>query len=364
MSAGTSTAPGPYCELHAHSCFSLLDGVPFPEELAEAAAARGLPALALTDHDAIYGAVPFFARAREVGVKPLLGAELTLADGAHLTLLAEDQGGYRNLGRLITLARAGQPKGQAALPWESLSLPAHTAGLVCLTGCRRGPVAASWLRGQPAQAAQALDRLVEIFGRANVYVEVQRHLQRADVRLGRALAALAHARGLPVVATGNAHYLTPEDASLHDALVSVRERAPLPRAGPHLRPNHEFYLRGPAAMAAFFADFPEALSNTLAVAERCNVALPTGLQTLPAYPLPAGLSALDYLRQLCEEALMGPNPPGPLPPLRFAAGAMARKGRGESQGRRGLLMPPFSPFAGGRRGRGMREVCLSAPAPC
>ncbi len=301
MSAGTSTAPGPYCELHAHSCFSLLDGVPFPEELAEAAAARGLPALALTDHDAIYGAVPFFARAREVGLKPLLGAEMTLADGAHLTLLAEDQGGYQNLCRLITLARAEQPKGQAALPWPALA--AHTAGLVCLTGCRRGPVAAPWLAGQPARAAQALDRLLEIFGPRSLYIEVQRHLQRADVRLGRALAALAHARGLPVVATGNVHYLAPEDASLHDALISVRERAPLPQAGPHLRPNHEFYLRGSTAMAALFADFPAALANTLAVAERCNVALPSGLQTLPAYPLPAGLTALGYLRQLCEAEL-------------------------------------------------------------
>jgi len=148
MSAGISTAPGPYCELHAHSCFSLLDGVPFPEELAEAAAARGLPALALTDHDAVYGAVPFFARAREVGLKPLLGAEMTLADGAHLTLLAEDQGGYQNLCRLITLARAERPKGQAALPWESLA--AHSAGLVCLTGCRRGPVAGGLRCGRTA----------------------------------------------------------------------------------------------------------------------------------------------------------------------------------------------------------------------
>jgi error-prone DNA polymerase len=275
--------------------------VPFPEELAEAAAARGLPALALTDHDAIYGAVPFFARAREVGLKPLLGAEMTLADGAHLTLLAEDQSGYQNLCRLITLARTDQPKGQAALPWEALA--AHTAGLICLTGCRRGPVAAPWLAGRPAQAAQALDYLLEVFGPRSLYVEVQRHLQRADVRLGRALAALAHTRGLPVVATGNVHYLVPDDAGLHDALVSIRERAPLPRAGPHLRPNHEFYLRGPAAMAALFADFPAALANTLAVAERCNVTLPSGLQTLPAYPLPPNLTALDYLRQLCEEAL-------------------------------------------------------------
>jgi error-prone DNA polymerase len=302
------TAPGRYCELHAHSCYSLLDGVPFPEELAERAAQLGLPALALTDHDALYGAVPFFARAQALGLKPLLGAELTLEDGAHLTLLAENQAGYQNLCQLITLGRAEHPKGQAALPWAALA--AHSAGLLCLTGCRRGPVAGAWLAGRPLEAGQALDRLVEIFGPGDVYVEVQRHLQRADLRLGRALAALAHQRGLPCVATGNVHYLDREDARLHDALTSIRERRPLPRAAGLLRPNHEYYLRSPEAMAVLFADFPEVVANTWAVAQRCDVRLPSGLQVLPAYPTPPGLSALDYLRQVCRQALPRCYPAG------------------------------------------------------
>ncbi len=306
--AGTLTAPGPYCELHAHSCYSLLDGVPFPEALAERAFKLGLPALALTDHDALYGAVPFFARARELGLHPILGAEMTLADGAHLTLLAESQVGYGHLCQLITHGRLAAPKGQSALSWEKLA--EHPHGLICLTGCRRGPVAGAWLAGRPVEAGQALDRLVEIFGPGDVYVELQRHLQRADLRLSRALAALAHARGLDCVATGNPHYLAREDARLHDALASLRQRQPLPRAGAWLRPNHEYYLRSPQAMAALFADYPQAVHNTRLVAERCQVDLPTGIQILPSYPTPAGLTALGYVRQLCVEALPRRYPHG------------------------------------------------------
>ncbi len=299
--------PGPYSELHAHSCFSLLDGVPFPEELAEQAAAYGLPALALTDHDGLYGAVPFAARAQAVGLKPILGTELTLAEGAllsgHITLLAENQTGYQNLCRLITLARAEQPKGQAALPWEQLA--GHTAGLLCLTGCRRGPVAGPALAGQPVRAGQALDALLELFGRSQVYVEVQRHRRRDDHRLGHALAALAHTRELLCVATGNVHYLTRADADLHDAVTSIRERVPLPQMHRTtlLRPNHEYYLRRPAEMLALYADWPEAVHNTQAVAERCQVELPHGLQVLPTFPTPGGLSAPAYLRQLCAAHL-------------------------------------------------------------
>jgi error-prone DNA polymerase len=284
----------------------LLDGVPFPEELAEAAAACSLPALALTDHDALYGVVPFYLRARALGVQPILGAELTLGDDdhaepAHLTLLAETDLGYRNLCRLITLARASRPKGEARLPWDAL--PAHAAGLLCLTGCRRGPLARHWLAQRPTRARQALGHLLDVFGAANVYCELQRHLCREDRRLTHWLAALAHEFGLPCVATGNVHYVSRAEADLQDVLVSIRERVPLPQAGPRLRPNHEFFLRTAAGMRALFADLPQAVSNTLAVAERCRVELPCGLQVLPRFPTPAGLSAQAYLRALCLDRL-------------------------------------------------------------
>ncbi|MEP7356263.1 MAG: DNA polymerase III subunit alpha, partial [Anaerolineales bacterium] len=301
------TGPGLYCELHAHSCFSLLDGVPFPEALVERAAEVGMPAIALTDHDAVYGAVPFFARARELGVKPLLGVELTVANsrrlGGHLTLLAENQTGYQHLCQLVTLARAERPKGEAALPEELL--PPLAGGLICLTGCRLGPVARPLSLQRPSEARAALGRLVEIFGRQSVYVEVQRSLGRDDKRLTHALAALAASAefGLKCVATGNVHYLSREEGDLQDALVSIRVRAPLPQAGKHLRPNHEYFLRSSAAMLALYADLPEAVHNTAEVAQRCTVALPAGLQVLPVFPTPPGLMAQAYMAQLCQEQL-------------------------------------------------------------
>jgi len=292
-----------YCELHAHSWFSLLDGVASPEQLVAAADMAGLPALALTDHDGLYGVVPFVAAAQAAGIKPILGSELTLADGHHLTLLAENQTGYQSLSQLITLAKADQPKGQAALSWDVLHT--HRAGLICLTGCRQGLVAAPWLSGQTAKALAALDRLVDLFGPQQLFVELQRHAEFRDKALGNALRSFAITRGLPLVATGNVHYTASAEAGLHDALTSIRLRVPLLQAQERklLRANAQFYLRSPAEMAAIFADLPEAITNTAVIAERCNVTLPSGLEVLPSIPIPGGLTAGAYLRQLCIDAL-------------------------------------------------------------
>jgi error-prone DNA polymerase len=301
VAIGISTAPGRYCELHAHNCFSLLDGVPFPEELARQVAELGLPALALTDHDALYGLVPFYKEARSCGIKPLVGAELTLEDGSHLTLLAETQTGYANLCQLITLGRINAPKGEARLPWAEL--PRHARGLICLTGCRKGLVPQHLAVRDFSGARLALEQLVDFFGPGQVYVELQRNLRRDDIRLSRRLVALATDCRVGYVATGNAHYLTRADADLQDVLVCLRERQPLAQADKVLRPNHEYYLRSAAEMAALYADLPEALAATLEIAGRCQVALPSGLQTLPTFPAPTGLSAIAYVRHLCEQAV-------------------------------------------------------------
>ena len=314
MVAGISTAPGPYCELHAHSCFSLLDGVPFPEELAERALELGLPALALTDHDALYGLVPFCLRAKELGLKPIVGAEVTLEDRTHLTLLAENQAGYANLCQLITIARMNAEKGSSALPWEAL--PVHSAGLICLTGCRQGAIPQLLFARDHVRAQTTLNFLLDAFGRDQVYIELQRNLRRDDVRLSRWLSNLAQARGLKSVATGNVHYLTPADAEVQDVLVSNRERASLPelaesvrawhavpRLATPLRPNAEYFLRSAAEMYALYPDLPQAVVNTLEIAGRCSVELPMGLQVLPEYPTPKGIEAQTFLRRLCQREL-------------------------------------------------------------
>ena len=205
-----------YAELHCHSYFSLLDGASSPEDLVGRAAELGLAALALTDHDSLGGAVRFWTAARRAGLHAVIGAEVTLADDTHLTLLAETQAGYAHLCKLITLARgethpldadASWPgKVSPALRWEHLA--AHTGGLVALTGCRRGGVAGALLRDDPESAWRALARLRDLFGPDQLFVELQHHDLARDDWLVRHLLALARRAQLPVVATHNAHYAT------------------------------------------------------------------------------------------------------------------------------------------------------------
>ena len=299
--SGSSTGLSPYCELHAHSHYSLLDGVPSPEQLIDRAVELGLPALALTDHDAVYGLVPFVQRAKEAGIKPILGAELTFADGAHLTLLAETNEGYANLCKLISIGRANAPKGESYLPWAQL--PQYTKGLLCLTGCREGPLARHALINDLPAARRELSHLIDIFGRKNIYIELQRHIRRGDFRLNLRLQGLAVQRGLPIVATGNVHYLSPEDADLQSALVSIRHNLPVTKAGDRLRPNREYFMRSAQGMATLFFDLPQALRNTVEIAERCNASLPMGLQVLPKVPMPIGVLPDEYLRTVCRPEL-------------------------------------------------------------
>src|SRR3954468_12321750 len=193
-----------YVELHCHSYYSLLDGVSSPEALVARAADLGMDALALTDHDAVYGAVPFVRAAAARGMQPILGAEMTVETGQHLTLLVENEHGWRNLCLLISRARMRAPKGQAKLAWTDLD--GHTQGLICLSGCRQGPIAAALLAWDRAAAFRRARRLRDLFGGANVWIELQQHLRKADALLTESLVALARHLQLGYVATNNVHY--------------------------------------------------------------------------------------------------------------------------------------------------------------
>jgi error-prone DNA polymerase len=222
----------PYVELHAHSAFSFLDGASTPEEMAGAAAAMGHTALALTDHDGLCGSLAFAHAARAAGVRPITGAELTLSDGSHLTLLAADARGYANLCRLITIAHAGTrpPPDRRALPpaLDRAAIGAHAEGLVCLTGCaRHGLVPRLVAAGDRHGALGAVRDLVRDFGPGDVHVEIQRPLTRGDRHLARDLARLAEAAGVPCVATGDPHAHAPGRAFLQDAFVAIGARRTL-----------------------------------------------------------------------------------------------------------------------------------------
>ncbi len=296
------TDDGAYFELHSHTCYSLGDAVPHPHELIDRAAALGIGAVALTDHDNLYGMVAFVSAAKKRGIHPVIGCELTLEDTTHLTLLVETNKGYSNLTQLISIGQANEPKkGKCSLPW--IALETHAKGIICLTGCRQGLLAQQVLANDLKAARATLERLTAIFGHKNVYVELQRRNREGDIRLSKRLAALAQEQNLPYVATGNVHYLTRDDADVRTVMVSVKHRVPIPEAPSLQYANYEYYLRSPQEMRELFADLPDAITRTVEIANRCHVTLPRGMKHLPKYPTPEGVSAADYLRRLCEEQL-------------------------------------------------------------
>src|SRR6266850_840920 len=223
-------AVGPsYAELHCHSAFSFLDGASPPDELLAEAHRLGLPALALTDRNGIYGSLAFAHAAQPLGLQAITGAEVTLSDGSHVVLLAETAQGYTNLCRLLTETHLGAERLDPRLPLPSLE--ARHDGLIILSGSRRDGLLPRTLATEGLGAARKLARhCKDVFGRDRFFVEIQRNRVRGDSAVTRALAALAHDVGLGVVATGNVHYHTRELHRLHDVMVAIRHRTKIGRA--------------------------------------------------------------------------------------------------------------------------------------
>src|SRR6267378_7716726 len=208
-----------YVELHCHSAFSFLDGASLPEQLALTAANLGYPALALTDHNGIYGAMAFAQEAKSLGLQAITGAEVTLADGSHATLLAETPQGYANLCRLVTEAHLGRADRRDPR-LEFAALEARPEGLIVLSGCRSGLLPVVLQRDGRAAARRLAERCRAVFGREHFFVELQRNYVRGDLALTRALIALAGDANLGVVASGNVHYHARPRHRLHDVLVA------------------------------------------------------------------------------------------------------------------------------------------------
>jgi DNA polymerase-3 subunit alpha len=302
------TAPD-FVHLHVHSEYSILDGACRIPALAARAAELGMPAVALTDHGSLAGAIELYREAGKHGVKPLIGCEVYVADDrraqakgyAHLTLLAETNEGY---GNLIKLASAGYLEGYYYKPrvdWELLD--GHSRGLVALSGCLSGRVCKALEENRPADAAADLDRLVQIFGRESTYVEIQNAGLSEQQRINPLLAKLSAETGLPLVATGDVHYLLHEDARAHEALLCIQSGDSLKNPDRWKFDTDQFFLKSPGEMAVDFADHPDALRRTLEIAERCNVTMELGRILLPKFPVPDGREAFDYLVELCEKGL-------------------------------------------------------------
>src|SRR3954447_6117344 len=289
-----------YTELHAHSCYSFLDGASQPDELALRAAELGYEAFALTDHDGLSGSLEFAHAARAAGVRPITGCELTLADGSHLTLLVESQAGYRNLCRLLSEAHQDDRR----VPRATLDQVARLAeGLHCLSGCARDGVVARLIgAGRLREAEEAARRLRDIFGRDRFSIELQRPYWRGDARRNRLLCELADRLRGRTVATGDPHAHTVRRAFLQDALVAVRLNTTLEACERERRGNHEAVLRSPAEMATRFP--AAAVRATADVAARCRFDLTQDLgYSYPDFVSETGESAGQALARICRDEL-------------------------------------------------------------
>jgi error-prone DNA polymerase len=309
-----------YVELHANSAFSFLEGGSQPEALAERAFALEMPALALMDRNGFYGSARFHKIAEENGVKAHVGAEVSvtglgnrltppiwmphqhLAEPTRLALLCETREGYQNICQLITrfkMREATKQEGSAKLT----DLAEYSKGLVCLTGGDEGPLSAALMEGGEAAGRQMVDKLVGIFGRNNVYVEVQRHRERAQEWRNQAALRIAESLRLPVLATNGVRYATKYDREIADLFTAIRHHTRLDHAGRLLALNNQRHLRPADRMAALFRDIPGAVENTVQLSSRLDFQLSALGYEFPRYPVPGGETMDSFLEKRVAEGV-------------------------------------------------------------
>src|SRR4051794_14388870 len=303
--------PSPAVHLHVHSEYSLLDGACKIDALAARAAEFGQPALGLTDHGVMNGAVELYKACKKHDVKPVLGFEAYLCDDLksdavryernHLTLLAENDTGFRNLVKLTSAGfLEGQRRGKSNVDMDLLSK--HSEGVIALTGCLQSRFCRRLVEDNPGEARAHADQLMQVFGRDNVYFEVQQNGIAEQDKANEWIVKIANEVGRPLVGTADVHYLRREDYDHHRALLCVQTKSTL--AEPKLSfDTNEFYLKSSDEMAESFSPWPEAIASTLEIAERCNVEIELGKMLIPSYPTPDGEDEAGYLRRLAFEGL-------------------------------------------------------------
>jgi DNA polymerase-3 subunit alpha len=304
--------PSSCAHLHVHSEYSLLDGACKIEALAERAARFGQPALGLTDHGVMNGAVEMYKACKKHDVKPIIGCEIYLVDDHtasgpgkvernHLTLLAANDAGYRNL---VKLSSAGFLEGlQRGKPTVDLAqIERHSDGVIALTGCLASRFCQRLLDDRPGDARAHADDLLRVFGAENVYFEVQKNGLAPQDKCNEGIVRIAREVGGSLVGTGDVHYLRREDYEHHTALLCVQTKSTI--AAPKMTfDTNEFYLRDSDEMVAAFAEWPEAIASTLEIAERCSVEIELGKQLIPSYQTPDGSGEREYLRARVQEGL-------------------------------------------------------------
>jgi len=335
----------PACaHLHVHSEYSLLDGACKIDALAARAAEFGQPALGLTDHGVMNGAVELHKACAKHGVKPIVGCEIylvddhTLASGKsgpstrvernHLTLLAADDAGYRNLVKLSSAGfLEGLHRGKPTVDLEQVQR--HSEGVIALTGCLASRFCQRLVEDRNDDARAHADELLQIFGAENVYFEVQKNGLADQDKCNEGIVRIAREVGGSLVGTGDVHYLRREDHGHHTALLCVQTKSTL-AAPKMIFETNEFYLRDSAEMAAAFAEWPEAIASTVEIAERCSVKLELDKQLIPSYPTPDGMPEREYLRARVQEGLRlrygDPPPAAAMERMEMELGVIDRMG--------------------------------------
>jgi DNA polymerase-3 subunit alpha len=301
--------PTDFAHLHVHTEFSLLDGLTKVDSLVDHVKSLGMSAVAITDHGNMHGAIDFYKAAKAKGIRPILGAELYVAERSlrekdpnldrenyHLTILAKDLAGYKNLIKLLSTAWLDGYYYRPRVDHDTLRR--HSQGLIALSGCLGSELSQAIIKRNPQQAQRLTEKYRDIFGAENYYFEVQGHETDDQKLVNAALVEMSRQMGVPLVATNDSHYTTAADYSAHDVLLCIQVGKDRSDPNRFRFSGEHFYVRSPEEMAALFPELPEALENTLAIAERCQVDIPIGNWILPNYQPPDGSSPDDYIRRL------------------------------------------------------------------
>ena len=303
--------PMSFAHLHVHTEYSLLDGFSNIKKLVRRVKEMEMGAVAITDHGTMFGVMDFYKAARDAGVKPIIGLEAYMAprsmqdrdpkldrNAYHLLLLAENDTGYRNL---LKIASAAQLDGFYYFPRiDHDFLAAHSEGLICTSGCMSAEIPRALLESRPEEAVRRMNWYYDVFGPDRFFVELQQHDIKEITELNRQLVGMGARYSARYVATNDVHYINPDDARLQDILLAIQTQTVLSDPGRMRMTDGSYYLRSPAEMSQLFAEVPESLSNTLLIAERCNVDLSFKGYHLPEFPVPEGYTAETFLRALCE----------------------------------------------------------------